>query len=163
LQSPSGLDWLQTPHGQAWQSTPAVTIGQFFGTLEAINEYIISIPELPLLPAFQVIQQFKSLPDFLMFPTFLALQQQNHSTSAFPQRRPSLNMEITEPVESTNLLYIFSTLLSFGHQDDPISALLQCHSPPDVEIINAMKAFMRFANKAQEQSQSDSDALVRMS
>jgi hypothetical protein len=46
---------------------------EFSGTLEALSEYII-IPELPLLPAFQAIQQFKSLPDFLMFPAALALR-----------------------------------------------------------------------------------------
>jgi len=38
-------------------------------TVEAITEFII----IPDLPAFQVIQQFKNLPDFLMFPAFLAL------------------------------------------------------------------------------------------
>lgn len=78
LQTRSGREWLQTPDGQTWQSTPAasvlVTMEEFSGTLEALSEYII-IPELPLLPAFQAIQQFKSLPDFLMFPAALALRQ----------------------------------------------------------------------------------------
>lgn len=116
MQSPSGQDWLQTPHSQAWQSTPAVTIEQFCDTLEVINEYNI-IPELPLLPAFQVINQFKCLPDFLMFPTFLVLQHQGHSTCACPQRRPSLDMEIIEPVESTSSSYIFPRPLSFESHD----------------------------------------------
>lgn len=94
-----------------------------------------------------------------MFPAFLALQHQDHSAFAFPQRRPSLDMEIFEPVEFTSSSYISPRLLSFEHQDDPISALLQGHSPLDVEIIIAMKAFMRFANQAQERSRLASDAL----
>jgi hypothetical protein len=158
LQSLSGQEWLQTPHGQAWQSTPAVTIEQFFSTLDAISKYII-IPEPPLLPAFQVIKQFKSLPDFLMFPTFLALQHQDYSAFTLPQRRPSLDMEIIEPADFTSSSYIFPGLLSFEHQDDPISALLQGHSSLDVEIILAMKAFMRFANQAQNRNRSASEAL----
>ncbi|KAG0697984.1 hypothetical protein DFH29DRAFT_878343 [Suillus ampliporus] len=58
----------------------------FSNTLETISGYII-IPEFILLLAFQAIQQFKSLPDFLMFPVFLALrdQDQDHSSSALPQ------------------------------------------------------------------------------
>jgi hypothetical protein len=49
-----------------------------------MSEYII-IPELLSLPAFQVVQQFKDLPDFLMFPLFLALSHQDYSTSALPE------------------------------------------------------------------------------
>jgi hypothetical protein len=90
LQTSYGRDWLQTPHGQAWQSTPAasvwVTMEEFVRTSEAVNEYIvISHSDVPLLSAFQVIQQFKTLPDFLMFPAFLALRHQHHSTSAIPE------------------------------------------------------------------------------
>lgn len=85
LQTSSGRDWLQTPHGQAWRSTPAasvwVTMEEFSSTSKAMNEYIID-PEMLLLPAFQVIQHFKNFPDFLMFPAFLALRQQNCSTPA---------------------------------------------------------------------------------
>jgi len=40
-------------------------------TLEAISKYTI-VGESLLLPAFQVVQQFKSLPYFLMFPTFIS-------------------------------------------------------------------------------------------
>jgi hypothetical protein len=57
---------------------------EFSEAAEAINEYII-INDVPLLPAFQVIQQLKTLPDFLMLPVFLALRHQHHSTSALPQ------------------------------------------------------------------------------
>ncbi|KAG2039643.1 hypothetical protein BDR03DRAFT_213665 [Suillus americanus] len=89
LRTPGGRDWLQASDGQAWQSTPAasvwVTMEEFSSTLEAISEYIIVPDSLPLLPTFQVVQQFKSLPDFLMFPVFLALMPQNHFTSALPE------------------------------------------------------------------------------
>jgi hypothetical protein len=94
-----------------------VTIEEFVTTLEAINKYVV-VNDVPLLPAFQVIQQFKTLPDFLMFPVFLALRH-HHPTSVIPE-----------------------------------SLLL-----PDREIIHAMYAFERFANEAQERSQSASDAL----
>jgi hypothetical protein len=88
LHTERGRRWLQTPPGQMWQSTPAasvwMTMEEFVRTLEAINEYIV-ISDVPLLPAFQVIQQFKTLPDFLMFPVFLALRHRQHSTSALPE------------------------------------------------------------------------------
>jgi hypothetical protein len=54
---------------------------EFSSTSKAMREYIID-PEMPFLPAFQVIQDFKNFPDFLMFPAFLALRQQNCSTAA---------------------------------------------------------------------------------
>jgi hypothetical protein len=88
---------------------------EFMRTSKAINEYI-AISDMPLLPAFQVIRQFKTLPDFLMFPVFLALKHHNHS-------------------------------------------LPESHSLPDREIIRAVNTFERFANEAQERSQSASDAL----
>ncbi|KAG2079152.1 hypothetical protein BDR04DRAFT_22379 [Suillus decipiens] len=53
---------------------------EFSRTSKAINEYIITSD----LPAFQVIQHLKTLPDFLMFPVFLALRHQHHSTYALP-------------------------------------------------------------------------------
>jgi hypothetical protein len=85
LQTPCGRDWLQTPHGQAWQSTPAasvwVTMEEFSRTSEAIKDFIV-VSDMQSLPACQVIQQFKILPDFLMFPVFLALRHHHHSTSA---------------------------------------------------------------------------------
>jgi hypothetical protein len=52
--------------------------------LEAINNYI-TVPQWASLPTFQVVQQFKRLPDFLMFPIFLALVPQDHVTSASPE------------------------------------------------------------------------------
>ncbi|KAG2135060.1 hypothetical protein BD769DRAFT_449460 [Suillus cothurnatus] len=87
-------------------------------TSEEISEHIV-ISDVHLLPAFQLIQQFKTLLDFLMFPVLLALGHQRHSTSALPENQ----------------------------------------SLPDREIIRAMSAFERFANEAQERSQSASDAL----
>jgi hypothetical protein len=89
LQTQGGQDWLQTPYGQTWRlKTLWVTVEEFSSTLEAIREYTIA-PELSLQPAFQAIQLFDSLPDFLMFPAFLALRHQDHFTSALPQSCPS--------------------------------------------------------------------------
>jgi hypothetical protein len=82
LQNQGGRDWLQTPHGQVWRLTTIwLTIEEFSNTLEALRGYMIA-PDMCLHPAFQVIQQFKSLPDFLMFPAFLALRHQDHSPEA---------------------------------------------------------------------------------
>jgi hypothetical protein len=82
LQSLSGRDWMQTPDGQAWQLTSVasiwVTMEDFSSTLEAINRCTI----IQESPAFQVIQHFESLPDFLMFPAFLALMHRSGPTSA---------------------------------------------------------------------------------
>jgi hypothetical protein len=90
LQTQGGRNWLQTPHSQAWQSTPAAslwaTTEEFSSTLEAIGEYTI-LPELSLPLAFQVIQQFKTLPDFLMLPALMALNHQHHSVSALSTNR----------------------------------------------------------------------------
>ncbi|KAG1837141.1 hypothetical protein C8R48DRAFT_743633, partial [Suillus tomentosus] len=63
----------------------------FSSALEAIGECAIS-PLLPFSPAFQVIQEVKSLPDFLMFPVFLALRPQDHSTSASLQDCPDIEV-----------------------------------------------------------------------
>ncbi|KAG1738637.1 uncharacterized protein EDB91DRAFT_1137983 [Suillus paluster] len=63
-----------------------VTVDEFSSTLEAVSEYTI-IPEIPLRPASQVIEQFKNLPDFLGFPAFLAFQPQDHPTHAFQEDR----------------------------------------------------------------------------
>jgi len=60
-------------------------------TLEVMNESSISL-ELLLSPAFQVIQQFKSLPDFLMFPVFLALFHHNNPVPAFPDDLPDMDI-----------------------------------------------------------------------
>jgi len=60
-------------------------------TLEVMNECSIS-SELLLSPAFQVIQQFKNLPDFLMFPVFLALLHYDHPVPAFPDDLPHMDI-----------------------------------------------------------------------
>jgi hypothetical protein len=57
---------------------------EFSSMLEGISKYTI-VPELALLPTFKVVQQLKCLPDFLMFPVFLALVPQNRITSASPE------------------------------------------------------------------------------
>jgi hypothetical protein len=63
----------------------------FLNTLETISECAI-IPQLHLPPAFQAIQEFKSLPDFLMFPAFLALRPQGPSTSTSLQDCPDIEV-----------------------------------------------------------------------
>jgi hypothetical protein len=99
LQTESGKNWLQTPHGQDWQLTSSasawVIMEDFSRTLKAIGEYTIS-PELPFLPTFQVIQHFKSLPDFLMLPAFLALRNRGEDpTCALPvQNRVLPDMDV---------------------------------------------------------------------
>ncbi|KAG2141181.1 uncharacterized protein EDB93DRAFT_641721 [Suillus bovinus] len=104
LQTQSGQDWLYTPHGQAWQSTAAasvwVTLEEFSRTLEAVSEYVI-IPELRSLLAFQAIQQFKSLPDFLMFPAFLALRHRDPSSALSHCRFPP-DMEVFHAMMAFN-------------------------------------------------------------
>ncbi|KAG1777331.1 hypothetical protein EV702DRAFT_273498 [Suillus placidus] len=103
LQTKDGHSWLQSQDGRDWQSTPEasmwVTTEEFSSTIAAIREYTI-IPGLPMLPVFQVIQQFRSLPDFLMFPAFLALKPQDHSTSELPQGRLLPDMEILRAMEA---------------------------------------------------------------
>lgn len=115
LKSSCGQDWLQTSHGQEWKCTPApsvwVTLDEFSSMLEAITQFII-VQELSLLPTFQVVQQFKSLPDFLMFPVFLALSHQHHSTASLTYRPP--NREI---VRSMN------TFMTFTHKEQHTSQL----------------------------------------
>jgi hypothetical protein len=124
LQTESGKDWLQTSHGQAWQSTPAasfwVIMEEFSRMLEEISKYMVT-PELSLLPTFQTIQQFRNLPDFLMFPVFLAFRYQDHSTYALSQPHSSF--------------------------------------PSNIEVIDAMKAFIEFAEEPHKRSHSASGAL----
>jgi environmental stress-induced protein Ves len=87
LQSKGGQDWLQTSHGQAWQSTPTgslwLTMNEFSSTVEDISKHVV-VPEVSLLPVFKVIQQLKGLPDFVMFPVFLAMGHHHHSKSHLP-------------------------------------------------------------------------------
>lgn len=93
-------DWLLTPHGQAWRLTTTwVTIEEFSSTLEALRKFIVA-PGMCLHPAFQVIQQFKSLPDFLMFPAFIALRHQDHSPAMSPHGRLPPDIEIIRAMEA---------------------------------------------------------------
>ncbi|OAX34156.1 hypothetical protein K503DRAFT_869108 [Rhizopogon vinicolor AM-OR11-026] len=102
LQTQSGREWLQTPHGQAWRLTPAASIWvqmeEFSSTVEAVSKFMI-IPEAALLAAFQVIQQFTSLPDFLMLPAFLAFTIQSF-TSASPQACLPVDIEIIHSIKA---------------------------------------------------------------
>ncbi|KAG2052171.1 hypothetical protein BDR06DRAFT_997820 [Suillus hirtellus] len=102
VQTEAGRDWLQTPHGQAWLNTIWVTMEEFSRTLEALREYIIVL-DMGLHPAFEVVQQFKSLPDFLMFPAFLALRPQDH----FPQI--SSHGHLPPGIEIIDAMKVFSS------------------------------------------------------
>ncbi|KAG1771772.1 hypothetical protein EDD22DRAFT_966014 [Suillus occidentalis] len=128
LQTPHGRDWLQTPHGQVWQSTPAasvwVTMEEFLKTLEAINDYIV-ISDVPLLPAFQVIQQVKALPDFLMFPVFLAFRHQHHSTSASPE---SLILPDRDIIHAVHAFESFANAAQERSQSAPDALKYACHN-----------------------------------
>jgi len=84
---------LQTPQGQTWRLTTLwVTMEEYSSTLEATGDFII-VPDSLLQPTFQVIQQFKNLPDFLLFPAFLALRHQDHSTFTSTYNRPLPDVE----------------------------------------------------------------------
>jgi hypothetical protein len=101
LQTQDGRDWLQTLCGQTWRLTTVwATTEEFSSTSEAIRECIIA-PQLSLQPAFQAIKLFKALPDFLMFPVFLALRHRDHSTAVLP------DMEI---------IYAMKSFSSFAHE-----------------------------------------------
>jgi len=77
-----------TPAASVW-----VAMEDFSSTLEAISDWAI-ISDLPSVPAFKVIQQFRSLPDFLMFPVFLALRPQAHPTPTLLEVHLLPDMEI---------------------------------------------------------------------
>ena len=65
----------------------------FSSTLEAIDVYTTT-HELPSLPVFQVIRYFKSLPDFLMFPAFLAFIHRDDPISTFAHDRALPDIDI---------------------------------------------------------------------
>jgi hypothetical protein len=88
LQTHGGHDWLRTPQGRTWRLTTLwVTMEEFSSTLEKVREFD-TVPDSPFQPAFQVIQQFMHLPDFLMFPAFLALRLQDHLAFTSTYNRP---------------------------------------------------------------------------
>jgi hypothetical protein len=92
LQTQRGQEWLQTSHGQAWQLTPAASVWMAMEDFSKMLETISECTFIPQLPAFQAIREFESLPDFLMFPAFLALRPQDHSTSASLQDCPDIEV-----------------------------------------------------------------------
>jgi hypothetical protein len=94
---------------------------EFMRTSEAINEYIV-ISDVPLLPAFQVIQQFKTLPDFLMFPVFLALR---HRTSALPE---SLLLPNKEIIHAMNAFQRFASEARERSQSASDALKYACHN-----------------------------------
>jgi hypothetical protein len=79
-----------------------------FSILKIINECTVT-EELPSLLAFQATQHFKSLPDFLMFPTFLALLHRNNTVSA------SLHERIL-PSMGIGLIHVITAFVTFRDQ-----------------------------------------------
>jgi hypothetical protein len=94
----------------------------FPNTLETISECAI-IPQLHLPPAFQAIQEFKSLPDFLMFPAFLALRPQGHSTSASLQDCPDI-----EVIHAITAFTIFATEVRERNQSSSDALKYACQN-----------------------------------
>jgi hypothetical protein len=66
---------------------------EFSSTLETIS-MLGFCPESSSLPAFQAIEQFKSLPDLLMFSVFVAFRHRDHSIPALPESHFSPDREI---------------------------------------------------------------------
>jgi hypothetical protein len=87
-------------------------MGEFPSTLEAISEYTI-VPELSLPLAFQVIQQFKTLPDFLMLPALMALNHQHHSVSALSRNR----------LPNRDIIHAINVFTTFTHKAQQKSRL----------------------------------------
>jgi hypothetical protein len=149
LQTQSGRGWLKTSHGQAWQLTPAAsvwaTMEDFSNTLETTSECTI-IPQLHLPPAFQAIQEFKSLPDFLMFPAFLALRPHDHFTSASLQDCPDI-----EVIHAMTAFTIFAAEVQERSQSSSDTLKYACQnwafhlsrapSPTDEKLNCAFKVF----------------------
>jgi hypothetical protein len=89
--------------------------------LEAISNYII-VPQWALLPTFEVVQQFKRLPDFLMFPIFLALTPQDYVTSASPEAHDreiirAMNTFISFAREAQKRSQLSSDAVKYAHQN----------------------------------------------
>jgi hypothetical protein len=150
LLTEGGRDWLQTPHGQAWQSTPAgpvwATMEEFSSMSEAISEYVI-VRQSALLPTFKVVQQLKSLPDFLMFPMFLALIPQDHFTSASPEVPDreiihAMNLFIAFAKETQERSQSSSDALKYASQNW-IVHLSRAPNPWDDTLIHIFRVFWK--------------------
>ncbi|KAG1759045.1 hypothetical protein EDD22DRAFT_160790 [Suillus occidentalis] len=86
-----------------WRLTTAwVAMEEFSNTLEAIRQHTI-VPEFSSHPAFQVIQQFKNLPDFIMFPVFLALRHHDYSITPLTQGHLPPDMEIVHAIKAFSI------------------------------------------------------------
>ncbi|KAG1793067.1 uncharacterized protein HD556DRAFT_517266 [Suillus plorans] len=151
LQTQGGRDWLETPDGETWQATPAasvwVTMEEFSNTLKTISEHKF-VPESSPLLAFQAIQQFRTLPDVLIFPVFLSLRHQNHSNSALPESRFSpdrkiihaMNAFMTFANEAQERSQSVSEALKYACQNWALH-LSRAPNPLDEKISHIYKAF----------------------
>ncbi|OAX34149.1 hypothetical protein K503DRAFT_774867 [Rhizopogon vinicolor AM-OR11-026] len=72
---------------------------EFSSTLGEISKDIV-VPEVSLIPTFQAIQIFKGLPDFLIFPAFLALTYPDYPSCALPQQTFPSDVEIVRAMET---------------------------------------------------------------
>jgi hypothetical protein len=95
----------------------------FSSTLQAISNYIM-VPEFALLPTSNVIQQLKSLSDFLMFPLFLALIPQDHFTGSASSGVPDR--------EIIRVMQLFIAVANEAHERSRSSTSMGRHSDPDI-------------------------------
>ncbi|KAG2124910.1 hypothetical protein BD769DRAFT_1466081 [Suillus cothurnatus] len=116
----------------------------FSSMWEAISNYII-VPQWALLPTFQVVQQFKRLPDFLMFPISLALVPQDHVTSASPEAPDreiirAMNAFITFAKEAQKQSQSSSDAVKYAHQNWVVH-LSRAPNPWDDALKHIFQAF----------------------
>ncbi|KAG2124948.1 hypothetical protein BD769DRAFT_1466437, partial [Suillus cothurnatus] len=116
----------------------------FSSMLEAISNYII-VPQWALLPTFEAVQQFKCLPDFLMFPIFLALIPQDHVTSASPEAPNreiirAMNAFIAFAEEAQKRSQSSSDAVKYAHQNWVVH-LSRAPNPWDNTLNHIFQAF----------------------
>jgi hypothetical protein len=119
---------------------------EFSSMSEAISEYVI-VRQSALLPTFKVVQQLKSLPDFLMFPMFLALIPQDHFTSASPEVPDreiihAMNLFIAFAKETQERSQSSSDALKYASQNW-IVHLSRAPNPWDDTLIHIFRVFWK--------------------
>ncbi|KAG2124928.1 hypothetical protein BD769DRAFT_1466176 [Suillus cothurnatus] len=116
----------------------------FSSMWEAISNYII-VPQWALLPTFQVVQQSKRLPDFLMFPISLTLVPQDYVTSASPEAPDreiirAMNAFITFAKEAQKQSQSSSDAVKYAHQNWVVH-LSRAPNPWDDALNHIFQAF----------------------
>ncbi|KAG0706589.1 hypothetical protein DFH29DRAFT_133405 [Suillus ampliporus] len=131
LQTQIGRDWLQTQSGQDWLQMPH---GREWQSTLAASVWVTMeefSSTLEAITEYPIIPELPSLPAFQVIMEFKSLPD----------------------------FLMFPAFLALWHQDFSTSPLPRGHSPPDMEIIHAMKVFESFANETRERSRLTSDAL----